>query len=456
MATPPYISPNLFPDYTNLAQRLQSLMTLQRSDAPLPTGMEEYNASMQNYYRNLQFPDTPDMALPTGINPSVGVVQQPQNLQEVDRLYNEGKISLDQANQYEILFGNQSDTTGIPSTTTAQTNATQRGQGFPFINFSGSDLTTELFSLGANIGAPKGTQGRGLGIIGSAGAAGLNIARDIAAGIGYQKRNQYAQDYNNDLMNNQRYTPNPQYNVSSYTGGMPRGEYGGLFRPSKYPNGGTIDGIDPSEMNRLRMIDIQNSKVNGSSLGLEGTILVTDPQEISVYERQTGQSLQGKRLWVTPDRSGSYVVDVNPSVTSQTPQSTISVSSTPSVGVYRDANTGKILPPDIWGSPGQVDYQFSQYLDQAINSPEQREKKEIQMLEIERNKELLKTMTEEQKADMRAKKLTPSQYLSSQGTLTFKNGGLFSKQVGEKVSFKHGGKMYSGTIKKIENGKIYI
>lgn len=62
-----------------------------------------------------------------------------------------------------------------------------RMPGFPFISAGGSDLSTELYSLGRAIGAPKGSRGRMLTGIASAGAAAFDIARNVASGIGYEK-----------------------------------------------------------------------------------------------------------------------------------------------------------------------------------------------------------------------------------------------------------------------------
>lgn len=426
----PYINPNIIPTNADLAQRLQNILRTSGAQGPI----------------NVNYPQL------GGLTQTPITSTGPQSLEEVDQLYNQGAISLEQANQYELLFANgqssmednaQINPDGSLVASRDQMNqygAGRNANGLPLMNFAGSDLTTELFALGANIGAPRGTQGRGLGIISTAGAAGLGIARGIASGIGYQRRNQYVDQYNNDLMNDQRYTPNPQYNASNYLGGTPTGEYGGLFMQQ----GGFIDGgPDKSEMDRLRMQDMEASRINGATLGLEGTVLVTDPQELALFESQLGASLANKRLWVTPDRSGSYVVDVNygngPTTSSTPPPPMNTNANTPISGTQRfvisaqGANT-------VGGKQGAlyIPYKSREELDQL-----NRQFRNIKSYEDYRNSELYKIYGD-----------AP---LKNPGGMAFEKGGEYNgKKIGDKVTFKHGGKMYSGTIKKIENGQIYI
>lgn len=106
-----------------------------------------------------------------------------------------------------------------------------RTAGFPFIFAGGSDLSTELYSLGRAIGAPAGSRGRMMTGISSAGAAAFDIARNIAGGIGFEKRNQYVRDWYANQQRQNSFTPNPQYRNTNTVGGITYGQEGGeLFQ----------------------------------------------------------------------------------------------------------------------------------------------------------------------------------------------------------------------------------
>jgi hypothetical protein len=103
--------------------------------------------------------------------------------------------------------------------------------------------------------------------------------------------------------------------------------------------------------------------------------------------------------------------------------------------VVKDFNpvTGVATPREIPNSFGNT--QYSSYLEKVANSPAAKENQ--QALEAERlnNMELLKTMTPEQKAAMRAAGLTPVQYLAdpfSAGATKFAKGGKLVVAGGEK------------------------
>lgn len=106
---------------------------------------------------------------------------------------------------------------------------TRNPNNFPVLFPGGSDLSTELYSLGRNIGAPKGSTGRVAGIVGSAGAAAFDIARNVASGIGFEKMNRYVDDWYRQQQfggENSNYVAAPQYQNTNYLGGF-YGEDGG-------------------------------------------------------------------------------------------------------------------------------------------------------------------------------------------------------------------------------------
>ena len=94
--------------------------------------------------------------------------------------------------------------------------------------------------------------------------------------------------------------------------------------------------------------------------------------------------------------------------------------------VVKDFNpaTGVATPREIPNSFGNT--QYSSYLEKVANSPVAKENQQAINSERLSNMELLKTMTPEQKAAMRAAGLTPAQYLAdpfSAGATKFAEGG---------------------------------
>ncbi len=101
----------------------------------------------------------------------------------------------------------------------------------------------------------------------------------------------------------------------------------------------------------------------------------------------------------------------------------------PTIGYATDPYTGKIVPgvSNVQNDATfQVNRQMSQFAEAAYNTPEASAKRAAIDSERLNNMELLKTMTPEQKAAMRAAGLTPTQYLanpSNAGANKFAEGG---------------------------------
>jgi hypothetical protein len=102
----------------------------------------------------------------------------------------------------------------------------------------------------------------------------------------------------------------------------------------------------------------------------------------------------------------------------------------PTIGYATDPYTGKIVPgvSNVQNDATfQVNRQMSQFAEAAYNTPEATAKRAAIDSERLNNIELLKTMTPEQKAAMRAAGLTPAQYLAdpfSAGATKFAEGGM--------------------------------
>ncbi len=156
-------------------------------------------------------------------------------------------------------------------------NTQPKNNRFPFLYPGGSDISTEIYTLGRGLGLEKGTQGRGLMIAGSAGAALFDVGRNLTSGIGYSKANQAVDDWYRDQQygagsRRYGYTAAPQTRNTNNQGVMPF-EDGGLF---KFPDGGEMmseeqmaqEGPMPA-MNQAPQQDIMQQMVQGVAQALQ-------------------------------------------------------------------------------------------------------------------------------------------------------------------------------------------
>ncbi len=92
---------------------------------------------------------------------------------------------------------------------------------------------------------------------------------------------------------------------------------------------------------------------------------------------------------------------------------------------FLNPHTREKLDPEIYGRPeGNMDVQFSQGAELITRKLENIEKDKNQRAQSEENKALIKTMTPEQLADMKAKKMAPNQYLATNTVATKRDGGI--------------------------------
>lgn len=103
-------------------------------------------------------------------------------------------------------------------------------------------------------------------------------------------------------------------------------------------------------------------------------------------------------------------------------------NSTLGTRYYLDPHTGQRLDPAVYGTfEGYEDKQLAQGADLITATLKYKNKKEEQEQAIAKNKELLATMTEEQKSAMRAAGMTPIQYFKSQELVaTHEQGGIIT------------------------------
>ena len=89
----------------------------------------------------------------------------------------------------------------------------------PFLNPYGSNIETELYSLGRFAGMDKGTQGRNLGIASSALSAGLGGARTLLSGLAQQKQTELSAEEIRRQLAQKNYTQQVQYMNQNSRGG---------------------------------------------------------------------------------------------------------------------------------------------------------------------------------------------------------------------------------------------
>ena len=144
-------------------------------------------------------------------NPQEGV--RPQNMEELKKAYAEGRLTRDAYNQMFDEFSTKEE----PNKNMLLQDAFS--QYLPFMNPYGTDIGTELYSLGKFIGTKPGTQGKGLGIASSALAAGLGGARTLLSGLAQQKQTEKTAEEIRRQLAQRHYTPQTQYLNQNNRGG---------------------------------------------------------------------------------------------------------------------------------------------------------------------------------------------------------------------------------------------
>lgn len=92
-----------------------------------------------------------------------------------------------------------------------------------------------------------------------------------------------------------------------------------------------------------------------------------------------------------------------------------------------DPNTGQVVKgAGLMYEGQQIPVQYTSTLERDYNTPEAKAKRQEQEQKIAQNKELLTTMSEEQKAEARSLKMTPMQYMEYKGAKSvMQEGGRF-------------------------------
>lgn len=149
------------------------------------------------------------------------------NLNQVD-LIPSGINPSEEAKKLNLLFPNAVENivkyTGEDNTSEKSTNIMDEFNKYlPFMNPYGSNIETELYSLGRFVGMDKGTQGRNLGIASSALSAGLGGARTLLSGLAQQKQTELSAEEIRRQLAQKNYTQQVQYMNQNSRGGVTNG-----------------------------------------------------------------------------------------------------------------------------------------------------------------------------------------------------------------------------------------
>jgi len=162
------------------------------------------------------------------------------------------------------------------------------------------------------------------------------------------------------------------------------------------------------------------------------------PADIKVYAELSNNN----PFFVNKDKPNDFLaqpVDLTSRVTNKRPTiPTSNPTPVPRQPFYLHPHTGQPLDTDVYGRPpeGSIDVQFSQGLELTSRKLENIQKRKAIEEERQANIELLETMTPEQKADMRSKGLTPTQYMqvNTRPTPLLKRNGANIYTNGNKLS----------------------
>jgi hypothetical protein len=272
------------------------------------------------------------------------------------------------------VVGTDSEGGDILSTDPTKKETPTRGNQFnpnilPFMYPGGSDINTQLYSAGRGIGMEKGAQGRNALIVGGLGAAALGTTRNLLAGIGYEKQQNYVRDWYRQRQRDVNYTPIEQTRDQNNLGGNAFRQGGEFY---SYEEGGMMEQpISPEQQMSPEQGQEQQQVIQQIQMA------VVDMLQQGVQPEQVMQELVQQGV---PEEAAMQIIqDVMMQMQGQQQQ-----------GVPQE-----MMPEaPMQGLP-----------QEAQQNPMMR---------------------------------------------------LGGKKVGDPISFKYGGKMHKGKIKKIENGKIYI
>lgn len=310
---------------------------------------------------------------------------------------------------------------------------------FPLINPGGSDLSTELYSLGRAIGAEKGSQGRVASGIAAGGAALFDIGRNVASGIGFEKRNQAVEDYYRKKQQEVKYTPNSQTRDVNGIGGM-YGEDGGTMgpsedddnRPRKEKPAFTLFPNKYGEKNWFEQSNVQDPMYEKASWGRSFGDSAEKVKELNERIRLAVQNVEGGST-EEEDMYYSQFAKIKPGA----------MRVAPAAIKYSFEDGG-----EMGQEQGQQVMEMAAQVMQQGASPEEA----VQALVAEGVPEQQAVQAVQAVMSMQSQQTDAPQ----DPQLTMKDGGLFDKQPGDKIDLKFKNKTVKGEIKEVKNGTIFL
>lgn len=438
----------------------------------IPQGPQNTQTSLhsQSYFpdNTVQTNSTQDLS----VRSSLG--RLPNSYEEIDAMLKSGQITRDQADQLELQVTNGPAQNIDQNLDQYGQEQRQDQQGIPWykappINFAGSDLSSELYMLGHAIGSKPGTRGRAATMIGAGGAALFDIARNVASGIGYQKRNQYVNDFYNQQQRRRQYNPVSQTANENGTGNLPFNQMGGTLEVNprgqwdgkgnyRIPsNDITMQGVDfpvlampnvgsPTVMQPGQDYTFPNADyVDEYPMHqVGGTQTTTNPEVIVPNSPQPNPAWDATLEWLNSnpykvnDKDTLNIDSMELLKTSSYPKYENKIVYIPKAGYFNEEDAKPVQMPEgykglpvylVNGKPVVFDREFNKEFFQLYQDPEGK-----------------------------TREMYPVYGRGvSYRTQQFQYGGtLNGKNPGDDIEFEYNGEIVKGTIKKIENGKLYI
>ena len=324
-------------------------------------------------------------------------------------------------------------------------NSFQNANSFlPYLFPGGSDLTSELYTLGRAIGAGKGQQGRALTGIAAGGAAALDIARNLASGIAFEKMNQQVDDiYQTKRKQPLNFSPEEQTRNTNNTGGI-NFELGGMFKDE---NGGEPTYPYPVEsypQDNMFQVPFDHEYVprvlNRDIMDMYHNLYSTPQEQPSESEQKLWY-----RRWLNDMKNGQS-------------------------GDTRVAKLGGMFFGEEGGEMelGNGQHNMQEEGQENIQQQSQEQPQDQQQM-MEQLISIVSQMLQQGKdpnqiVQSLVQQGIPQQQAiaivqmvqQQQAQLKTKNGEMLNAQPGDTISFKHGGKKVTGKVKEIRDGKIIL
>ena len=321
-------------------------------------------------------------------------------------------------------------------------NNTFKTQPFlPYLYPGGSDLSTELYSFGRAIGAPKGAQGRLATGIGAGGAAALDIARNVMSGIGYEKANSFAEDWYRKRLQDQEYESQSQTRDTNNVGFKRDG--GPILAgdpPTKRLTNENLPAENYPQDNMLyppgdNRWDRSNPPLNMDIWEMfRNQREIDPPQELPENDRR-----MYFRRWENDARTGKLGT-----IVAENGGSFNGVSF--EMGGEQMMSEGQEqMPTEVAPQEQQVDpiQQVVEIVTQLLQQGAPQE-------------QIIQALVQQGIPQEQAVQIINQVMQQMQPQQTTKDGKTVNAQPGQQITFKHGGKKVSGTVKEIRDGKIIL